>query len=202
MFICITVTQVLPAPVSQIAFDKPKRSKDPLATNPTQQRPSIQPSQVIGRDTLLNALHKVYPLAAVFTVVPGFQTTQRVTLSTDPLIPKLLTSLYDAKYCKMSEEELKVAVESLKLCVSDNEAKFLETTTKGQSSSCLWFDHRVGRITASVMGKVVMCAERKFPTSLVNSIMQYQTINPNIPALHWGRQNEDKAKNDYYRDMV
>ena len=107
------MTQVSPAPVSQIGFDKPKKSKDPLATNPTQQRPSIQPPQVIGRDTLLNALHKVYPLAAVFTVVPGFQTTQCVTLSTDPLIPKLLTSLYDAKYCKMSEEELKAAVESL-----------------------------------------------------------------------------------------
>ena len=196
------MTQVLPAPVSQITFDKPKRSKDPLATNPTQQRPSIQPPQVIGRDTLLNALHKVYPLAAVFTVVPGFQTTQRVTLSADPLIPKLLTSLYDAKYCRMSVEELKAAVESLQLCISDDEARFLETATKGQSSSCLWFDHRVGRITTSVMGKVVMCAERKFPTSLVNSIMQYQTINPNIPALRWGRQNEDKAKNNYYRDMV
>ena len=194
--------QVLPAPVSQIVFDKPKRFKDPPATNSAQQISSIQPPHVISRDTLLNALHKAYPSAAVFTVVPGFQPTQSVTHSTESVIPKSLTSLYDAKYCKMTEDELRAEVQSLQLCVSDDEAKFLEQTTKGQSSSCLWFDHRVGRITASVMGKVVKCAERKFPTSIVNLIMQYQTLNPNIPALRWGRKNEDKAISDYKTEMV
>lgn len=59
----------------------------------------------------------------------------------------------------MSVEELKAATENLQLCISDDEAKFLETAMKGQSSSCLWFDHRIGCITASVMGKVVACAE-------------------------------------------
>ena len=52
------------------------------------------------------------------------------------------------------------------------------------------------------MGKVVKCAERKFPTSIVNLIMQYQTLNPNIPALRWGRKNEDKAISDYKTEMV
>ena len=45
---------------------------------------------------------------------------------------------------------------------------------------------------ASVMGKVVKCAERKFPTSIVNLIMQYQTLNPNILALRWGRKMKIK----------
>ena len=55
---------------------------------------------------------------------------------------------------------------------------------------------------ASVMGKVVKCAERKFPTSIVNLIMQYQTLSPNILALCWGRNNEDKAIRDYKTEMV
>ena len=113
-----------------------------------------------------------------------------------------MTSLYDAKYCKMAEEELRAEVQSLHLCASDDEAKFPERTTEGQCSSHLWFDHRVGCITASVMDKVAKYAERKFPTSIVNLIMQYQTLNPNIPALHWGRKNEDKAISDYKTEMV
>ena len=52
------------------------------------------------------------------------------------------------------------------------------------------------------MGKVVKCAERKFPTSIVNLIMQYQTLNPNNPALCWGRKNEDKAISDYKTEMM
>ena len=88
----------------------------------------------------------------------------------------------------MADEELRAEVQSLQLCVSDDEPKFLKQTTKGQCSSCLWFDHRVGHIMASVMGKVVKCAEGKFSTSIVNLIMQYQTLNPNTPALRWGKK--------------
>ena len=45
------------------------------------------------------------------------------------------------------------------------------------------------------------CAERKFPTSIVNSIMQYKALNPHIPALRWGTQKEDQAKIDYKLEM-
>lgn len=41
----------------------------------------------------------------------------------------------------------------------------------------------------------------KFPTSIVNSIRQYKTLNPHIPAIKWGRQNEDNAKQDYKAEM-
>ena len=52
-----------------------------------------------------------------------------------------------------------------------------------------------------MIGKVVKCAEKKFPTSLVNSIMQYNIPNPDIPALKWGRQNEERAKESYRIEM-
>ena len=31
--------------------------------------------------------------------------------------------------------------------------------------------------------------------------MQYKSLNPHIPALKWGRQNEDTAKLDYKAEM-
>ena len=197
----IIVMQISPAPVSQIVFDKPKRSKDPPAINASHQMPSAELGPKISRDTLLNALHKVYPSAAVFSVVPGYQPVRSSTLSPQPLIPKLLTSIYDPKYSKMAEAEFHVAVQGIKIEVTDSEAEYLEKATKGQTSSTLWYDHRVGRITASQIGKVVKCAEMKFPTSIVNSIMQYKTLNPNIPALKWGRQSEENARQDYKMEM-
>ena len=71
----------------------------------------------------------------------------------------------------MSESNLKAAVEDIQINITESEAEFLEKATKDQSSSCIWYDHRIGRIMASLMGKVAKCAERKFLTSLVNSIM-------------------------------
>ena len=73
----------------------------------------------------------MYPSAAVFTVLPGFQQVRSVTHSSEPLIPKPLTSLYDIKYCNMSKEDLRVAAQSLQLHVSVKEAEFLEKATKG-----------------------------------------------------------------------
>ena len=31
--------------------------------------------------------------------------------------------------------------------------------------------------------------------------MQYKTLNPNIPALKWGRQSEENARQDYKMEM-
>ena len=159
-----------------MAFDKPKRSKDPPAINDCQQMPSTVLAPNISKEKLLNALHEVYPSAAVFSVVPGYQPVRSPTCSPQ-LIPKPLTSLYDPKYSKMAEAQFRVAVQGVKVEVSDSEAEYLEKATKGQTSSSLWYDHRVGRITASQIGKVVKCAETKFPTSIVNSIMQYKNLH-------------------------
>lgn len=61
----------------------------------------------------------------------------------------------------------------------------------------LWFDHRFGRITASVMGKVSKCREDSFPNSLFKKIMQYSKPNIDVPALNWRHLNEEKASQKY-----
>ena len=97
--------------MSQILFDKPKQSKDPSAINASQQMPSAELVPNISRETLLNALHKIYPSAAVFTIVPGYQPVGSPTFSPQP---------YDPKYSKLTDAEFRVAVQGVKLEVSDS----------------------------------------------------------------------------------
>ena len=156
---------------------------------------------MISQNSLLQSLHKAYPSAALFTVVPGFFITPCVSSEVEQKVPKLLTTLYDVKYSKMKEDELTNAVKGIKLHVTEEEASFLERATKDQSRTCLWYDHCIGRITASMFGRVYKCAERKYPTTLVKTIMQYSYVNPAIPSLKWGRDNEDHARENYRASM-
>ena len=57
----------------------------------------------------------------------------------------------------MAEAEFQLAVQKVKLEVNESEAKFFKKAMKGQTSSSLWYDHKVGRIMASQIGKVVKC---------------------------------------------
>lgn len=50
----------------------------------------------------------------------------------------------------------------------------------------LWFDYGLGRITASMFGKVAKYTEKTFPMSIVKSIMQYSSVNSSIPSLKRG----------------
>ena len=150
-------------------------------------------AQYYRRCFILNPLYKVYPSIAVFAVVPGFQPVPSVALSTnstEPRISKPLSSLYDRKYCTIPQSDLKAAVEDIQIRITASEA-----------SSCILYDHRIGRIMASMIGEVAKCTERKFSTSLVNSIMQNSSPSPSLPSLKWGHQNEERAKTSYRKEM-
>ena len=84
---------------------------------------------------------------------------------------------------------------------TEKEAAFLEKSTRGQSSSSLWYNHRLGRITASMFARVAKYGQITYPTALVKSIMQYTNPSPAIPALKWGRNNEHRAKKEYSKMM-
>ena len=48
--------------------------------------------------------------------------------------------------------------------------------TEGQLRTCLWYDHQIGRIIASMFSHACKCAETKYSTTLVKSIMQYSYV--------------------------
>ena len=202
-------TQIQPAPIQRINFSQPKRdneatvtpehSESSMQSPPTKRVKPLAPP--VDQHSLLTTLHKAHPSASVFSVVPGFpQPKPSSQVEDEPNLPPLLTSLYDSEYSDLNEDKLSEVVQCRLNDVqfTKEEAAFLEKSTK-QQSSMLWYDHRKGRITASTFGRVARCAEQTYP--LVKNIMQYTSINPFIPALNWGRNNEDQARAAYVSVM-
>ena len=81
-----------------------------------------------------------------------------------------------------------------------DEANFLENSTSNQSKCLTWYEHRKRRITASHFYNVsrnTASNSTTYPNSIVASIMQYNPSIDHIPALRWGRQDEDWACKAY-----
>lgn len=83
----------------------------------------------------------------------------------------------------------------------------LERLTRGQSNNDEWFQHRKGRITGSVIHSVLTRSRRLLAgeldidnTSLLKRLL-YTATNPDIPALKYGREMEDEARDRYIRLM-
>lgn len=73
------------------------------------------------------------------------------------------------------------------LSVSTSEAEYLEEQTRLQSQSILWFEHRIGRITASKFAAVSKANKSSPPLSLVKTLMgETRFDSSKVPALQWG----------------
>ena len=101
------------------------------------------------KEEFFSNLTKLMPTSATLTAVakqPPKPTNSNVILK---LPPTLKTYLHDPKYKDLSKSDFEKACESIfqKLSITNSEATYLEESTRLQSQSKLWFDHRVGRIT-------------------------------------------------------
>ena len=87
--------------------------------------------------------------------------------------------------------------------VTEDEAKFLQKATMLQSQCLAWHKDHKGRVTASYFHDVYhhMVNEQCYPTSLVKRIMQYTDIL-DVGALRWGRENEDKARQECISNII
>ena len=127
------------------------------------------------------------------------QPAPRQSAAIPPDLPQLLTSLYnpDIKDDDDLVDLCSQAFQELAQSISHAQASNLSLMTTQQSDSSNWFEHRIGRITASHMHDVMRYSGRKYPTSIVKSVMQYSKVNPNVAALKWGREHEPAARRQY-----
>ena len=89
---------------------------------------------------------------------------------------------------------------------STDEVAALEEATRGQASNEDWLKQRRGRVTGSVAHAVMTkqrsqdaTAKRVNSTSLVKKIMGYDTVDPRLPALKYGREMEEEARRAYVK---
>ena len=61
----------------------------------------------------------------------------------------------------------------------------------------MWFEQRVGRITASKFFSVKRASLNHPPASLVKEIMERQNDSRSVPSIQWGIKNESIATEAY-----
>lgn len=116
-------------------------------------------------------------------------------------LPHPLTSLHKHEYKKLEKGELEALCEEKFakgiMLITHDEAAYLEESTRLQAQSLLWFEHRIGRLTASKFLAVSRASLDPPPASLVKEIMVRSNVSGFVPALQWGTDNEDKAREAY-----
>lgn len=119
-------------------------------------------------------------------------------------LPPLLTSLEKHENLLLSKDELKQLCEKTfcALSVSVEQSAYLEESTRLQSLTPLWHDHRKGRITASKFHALQHTSLSPPSKSLLKSFVNNQGLSSSkIPSLQWGIENESIA-HEAYLDAV
>lgn len=76
---------------------------------------------------------------------------------------------------------------------SEEECKDIERYTRNQRENSLWYEQRCGRVTASCFHDITSRKNTSSPDNLVMRFLTRKDIS-NIPAIKWGIDNEDKAR--------
>ena len=97
--------------------------------------------------------------------------------------------------------------ENLKHCMTDENINGIELATRGQSENVSWYTFRKWVVTAS-KGHGVKTRMRKFQSggianmfTLNQSVSGFSYVNPDLPALKYGRAMEPEAANCFLEVM-
>ena len=113
--------------------------------------------------------------------------------------PQPLTSLQKPEYLKLPYHDLlnvcgKVFVE---VTITDDMAKAVESETRQQHKTNLWFKYRAGRVTASRMKAVCHTDITNPSQSLVKSVCYPEAFTFISKQTNWGCKHEKQAREHY-----
>ena len=101
----------------------------------------------------------------------------------NPKIPNCLQEFYKPNISK--EGILENIQKTMDIKLTEEQADFIENSTKQQSNSLLWKDMRIGRITASIVYDVLHANIDK-PSAWVTKTICTPGKKLNVPAIKWG----------------
>ena len=198
-----SIRKVAYAPVCKIDFTTPqkKRSMDDDSTCSP-----LPPAKFVTnvKEPTVEELERLYKQFSecerkpALSIVPDFCDSY-IPLSESGSLPKPLSiffddQLLDSPYSQLLEKSEKVFSD---IQISLEQAKSLEALTRGQSNCKLWFQYRIGRITASKF-KDVIHTEAKHPSqSLIRRICYPESFKFKTQATSWGLEHEKTALKEY-----
>lgn len=191
-------------PVSDIDFRTPKQKRKRSQVSGSYTTSVPKKSLIVQKPTeaeltdyylkLSKAKHKPVLLSLVNDVNDCF-----VPLYIKEILPQPLTALYNQKYQEMHFPEILKACEALydTTTITPEQANMVELKTRGQSKCKLWYEQRAGRITASVLQKVLHTDFSKPSVSLLKSICYPHATKFFSVACEYGQQHEADALRIY-----
>lgn len=163
--------------------------------------PKVVGDRVEIEREFLCGLEQIQPSASVLLSYKPMVCASRPTQPVIRNLPCLLTSLYNSEHEKLDENQLlslsKEIFSKGVIEIRQDEAGYLEESTKLQAQSHLWFEHRIGRITSSKFFQVSRASLNPPPRSLVKDIMERHRSPSCVPALQWGITNERTAQEEF-----
>ena len=129
------------------------------------------------------------PTAVIFSSVAPMECS--VSQRSNPVrrLPTLFTTLQHPRYARISTDEFEAGCKDVftNLIVTKGKADYLEESTCLQSQSPLWYQHRAGCITASIVQKVKHASISNPPSSLIKTIIHQTTSDDGrkVPSLQW-----------------
>ena len=138
---------------------------------------------------------------AVLSLVTPFN--EQYTYKEIDNVPKTLPdSLFKEECIQLDYTELLQQCQQISLEVTPDECQGIETSTRKQSQSKVWYQLWAGRITASKLKSACKTKTAKPAKSLVKSICYPEAHKFSTAATRWGCEHEGRARKAYQIEIT
>lgn len=128
--------------------------------------------------------------SSVLSLVPNLN---KAFIHKNTNLPKSLSHLFHEDNIALSYEDLMSKCSGVSVNLSETDCKNIESATKKQSSSPVWYEQRRGRITASRLHAVCHTNSEKPSKSLIKAICYPDACRFSSEATKWGLKFESIA---------
>lgn len=161
------------------------------------------PLELTDEDLL--ELRSVAPDAAILTSIEGSDTdtaSESEQIEDPEELPEPLTALFEPTLNPTDiAGKCEEAYLNIKRNINPEQCKRLEQKTKQQANCQDWHTHREGRITSTTFHSVCTGNGNSISQSTLKKIMRYDDVDLQVPAVVWGREQEEKAREWYTKEV-
>ena len=194
------VKEIPYSPVYEIDFSSAKKRQQSLGQPSSAiavNRAEVQGPSVEEQTKFYQNISKCGVKPAILSLIQPFSAL--FVPKDKQALPKPLTKFYCEQNLKMGYEELvKKNIDVFNsLKISSEEAVCVESCTRGQATTKVWFEQRAGRITASKFKGICSTKPSSPSPSLIKSVCYPHAHRFSSNATRWGIENESKAREAY-----
>ncbi|KAK3884698.1 hypothetical protein Pcinc_011018 [Petrolisthes cinctipes] len=153
-----------------------------------------------ARQKFLETLKNSGIKSASLSLIPG---CNEDFIPEGSFLPKPLSTLFSKDHTSLTRTDiLQVAWQVYNTtCISQQQVDLIEKSSRKQTKSRIWWQQRAGRVTASMLKKVLHTSPTNPAPSLIRAVCYPQDVMFKTPATRWGCEHEKDAVKAYIQDQ-